>query len=226
MYTVLRWIPSSQYGVIPTNTQGDRVDLQQIVAMAKEGKSILEIIDAQPGALRYMSMIERYRSQLDAVQPHEPPNIALRPWQEDVWNLLNGPVKQRRIYWIWSESSGTGKSTFYQWVSAKLIVLPGAATLRDTLYAYSKHQVIWFDLARSDPLDAEMSKQLEILSSGGWQLSTKYESIRKWVQSHIVVTCNRPPIRERLPRRIYSWYLGDIMYNYASDGNIFQDDNS
>lgn len=211
---------------MPTNTQGDRADLTAIVAMVREGKSILEIMEAHPGALRYISMIERYRTQLEAAQQHDPPNIALRPWQEDVWTLLNGPVKQRRIYWIWSESSGTGKSTFYQWVSAKLNVLPGAATLRDTLYAYSKHQVIWFDLARSDPLDAEMSKQLEILSSGGWQLSTKYESIRKWVQSHIVVTCNRPPIRERLPKRIYSWYLGDLMYNYALDGNIFQDDNS
>lgn len=208
---------------MPINTQGERVDLSAIVAMAKEGKSILEIIDAQPGALRYMSMIERYRSQLDAVQPHDPPIIVLRHWQEDVWSHLSGQVTPRRIFWIWSESSGTGKSTFYQWVSAKMNVLPGAATLRDTLYAYSKHQVIWFDLARSDPLDAEMSKQLEILSSGGWQLSTKYESIRKWIQAHIVVTCNRPPIRERLPKRIYSWYLGDLAYNYV-DGNGFQSD--
>lgn len=208
---------------MPTNTQGERVDLAQVVAMAKEGKSNLEIIDAHPGALRFMSMLDRYRAQLDAAQQHDPPNIVLRPWQQDVFGHLSGQVSPRRIFWIWSESSGTGKSTFYQWVSQKLNVLPGAATLRDTLYAYSKHQVIWFDLARSDPLDAEMAKQLETLSSGGWQLSTKYECVRKWVNSHIVVSCNRPPIRERLPKRIYSWYLGDIAYHYI-DGNAFQND--
>jgi len=56
-------------------------------------------------------------------------------------------------------------------------------------------------MSRSDPLDATATDILEKLSNGGYVFSGKYESMQKYVNAHIVVTCNRPPPEDRLPQR-------------------------
>jgi len=77
--------------------------------------------------------------------------------------------------------------------------------INDTMYAYESQKVIWFDIPRQHPLDAELTSQLETLSDGGVVGSSKYKSSNKIVDAHIVVTTNRPPPDDKLPNRIIAF---------------------
>lgn len=178
--------------------------------MLNEGKTPFEVVGLRPGLLKYSSHLQWYYDHRKASAKPPVLDLDLRPWQLEVLSCLSGPVVPRRILWIWSTQSGRGKSTFYQHCCEKFNILPGCLELRDTIRAYDGHPVVWFDLSRSDPLDAKMSSQLEVLSSGGWVMSWKYEPVRKLVSTHVVVSCNRAPIHDRLPQRIHDWCLDEF----------------
>lgn len=192
-------------GIMPAQEQGKRSDLEAIRDMCKEEKSIVEIIDQIPGALRYMREIKSYSQLLEAAKPSPPEQLILRPWQQDFFQMLSEPPISRRIWWIWSGLSGVGKTTTMRMFMDSFpgTVLIGSRKLCDFLYPFDArtHRVIWFDMARSDPLDAEMTTVLEQVSNATQLMSTKYESCMKRVRVHVVVTSNRPPPEERLPQR-------------------------
>lgn len=132
------------------------------------------------------------------------PEIELRTWQHNVMEMLKEPPKKRRIIWIWSSESGTGKTTFYDYVSAAMPTLPGA-DWTNTLYLYDGHKVIWFDRTRAESdnwksVDTFYS-DLERWSNCTTHTSTKYNCTRKFVNAHIVVTANAAPDDFRLPDR-------------------------
>jgi len=126
------------------------------------------------------------------------PDIQLRVWQKAVLELLKQEPADRTVIWIYSEFSNMGKTTFKKYVQYhyKDDFLVGSATLRDTMYSYDGHKIIWFDLPRAQPIDAEMLAQLECLSDGGIINSSKYASGNKVVSAHIVVTTNKDPYRQ------------------------------
>lgn len=132
------------------------------------------------------------------------PEIELRDWQKDVLCLLLEDPKPRTIIWIWSERSEMGKTTFKKYIEYyfKDSFLLGTDKLSDTMYMYTDQRIIWFDVPRQHPLDADFTSQLEKLSDGGTIASSKYTSTNKIVDAHIVVTTNRPPPHEKLPNRI------------------------
>jgi len=135
------------------------------------------------------------------------PEIQLENWQKEVLLMVKGEVIPRRIIWIWSLDSQMGKTTFKKYVQHefKEEFLLGSMNIRDTMYAYDAHRVIWFDIPRQQPLDADLTSQLETLSDGGIVNSSKYASQNKIVDAHIVVTTNRPPPEDKLPNRIISF---------------------
>jgi len=203
------------WGERPRPSQaGKRTDLEQIRDLCKENKTWVEIVDIVPGALRYGKEIRLYKAVLSEKQPRDPEPIVLRDWQQELFGLLTGPVVTRRIWWIWSEHSAVGKSTTMRFFmdSYPGTTCMGSRKLSDLMYAFDqdKHRIIWYDMARSDPLDAEMTTVLETISTGGWVLSSKYESIMKRVSAHIVVTSNRPPPNERLPGRCIEYRLNEF----------------
>lgn len=132
------------------------------------------------------------------------PEIELRTWQHNVMEMLKESPQKRRIIWIWSSESGTGKTTFYDYVSAKMSTLPGA-DWTNTLYLYDGHKVIWFDRTRAESENWKSVDQfysdLERWSNCTTHTSTKYTCCRKFVNAHIVVTANAQPDEFRLPDR-------------------------
>lgn len=198
-------------GELPEHRPGKRSDLEIIRDLVKEGKAWVAIVDHVPSALRYFKEVRAYRAALLDAQDVTVEEVCLRSWQREIFGLLDGPVQTRRIFWIWSPLSGVGKSTTMRVYSDmhKNTVLVGCRKLSDLMHAYdgATHRVIWYDLARSDPLDAEMTSVLETLSNGGMIFSGKYESCQKRVRCHIVVTTNRPPPDDRLPLRCVSYRL-------------------
>lgn len=132
------------------------------------------------------------------------PDIILENWQTEVLHMLQGEIIPRRIIWIWSLESSMGKTTFKKYVQSEYPkdFLLGSMSLKDTMYAYKSHKIIWFDIPRQQPLDAELTSQLETLSDGGIVNSQKYKTKNKQVMAHIVVTTNRPPPEDKLPNRL------------------------
>lgn len=214
-------------GDIAIPAQGKRSDLEQIRDLTKEGLSWVQIIDQVPGAMRYFKEIKMYRHALCEAQPKDMENIELRPWQAELWGLLNGPVAMRRIFWIWSPHSAVGKTTTMQqyMLTYPSTTLSATMKLVDLMHAFDEatHRVIWFDLSRSDPLDAVATDILEKLSNGGYVFSGKYESMQKFVKAHVVVTCNRAPPHDRLPQRCVEYRInadGARVVEVVDDVNV------
>lgn len=193
--------------------QGKRSDLENIRELVKAGKSTVEIVDEVPGALRYMKEISHYGNLLEERKQRILPisSEQLRPWQKALATILDGPVQPRRIFWIWSSHSGVGKTTTMQYLAAATPgkVICGSTDLASLLHAWKKETIVWFDFARSHPIDAKATEVLESVSNCGYMLSTKYMSISKYVCAHVVVTCNRPPPEDRLPKRCVELRLNE-----------------
>lgn len=153
-----------------------------------------------------IDVMAKYPKWAEKVLKTKPTNhhveIELFDWQIRILELLKGPPEKRRIIWIWSSASGTGKTTFYDYCSTKFEVLPGDGKLQDIIYAYDEHDIIWFDYTRAQQ-GYESYNALERLSNHSFQLSTKYESIKKFIKCHIVVTSNHPPDESKLPHRFH-----------------------
>lgn len=198
-----------EYGAEPESSQGKRSDLEMIRDLVKDGKTNLEIIDIVPGALRYVKEMDYYRRARSELEEKKTEEIELRGWQLQVLEILKQEPVTRRILWIWSPHSGVGKTTFLRYLMAKRVISAaiGDKNLSNFMMAYNGEPVIWFDFSRSDPLDATATDVLEKLSNGGYAFSGKYNSCKKWVSAHIVVTTNREPPRDRLPKRILSWQI-------------------
>lgn len=198
-----------QWGERPVSKQGKRSDLEMIRDLVREGHSWVEIVDHVPSALRYRREVDSYRRELEELKERPMEEIKLRPWQEEFHASLDGPIKSRRIWWLWSPFSAVGKTTTMHAYAAKRPgeLLVGDKVMSNLLCAYDKHRVIWFDFSRSDPLDASATTVLEQLSNGGPLFAGKYQSCQKWVSAHIVVTCNREPPVDRLPERIVAMYV-------------------
>lgn len=192
-----------EYGTKETD-QGRRTDLE-IFAESVVKVGAKRTIEAYPHAMlacgHKLFMLEAI------VRPPKPdlPEIQLYEWQQKVIEILQQPVAKREIIWIWSEFTGKGKSTFYDYVAYHYRVLKGSMEMKRTLYAYDDHQVIWFDVPRQTPLDAEFTSQLEALANQTTHLSSMFAPVMKLVKAKLVVTCNRPPPEDKLPGRLISF---------------------
>lgn len=208
-----------EMGQQPPEERGRRTDLETIRDLVLEGKTNLEVIMEVPGAMRYIREMDSVRNMVEEKKKHDLEPIQLRPWQESFLQILRGPVKQRRIFWVHSQFSRVGKTTTMLYISANKLIpmLVGDLNLTNLLCAYDKHKIIWFDFSRNVELTPPALNALEVLSNGGPIFSGKYVSSQKWVSSHIVVTSNMEPPFNALPKRIEAWELD-------ADGHLIHKD--
>lgn len=193
------WVPSKQ---------GQRTDLVAAATTIRDSTSWANVVnnpDLFPIMARHGKWVEQIWANRVVAAPTQ--EIQLRDWQQQAMSLLSGPVVKRRVLWIWSYASGTGKTTFYDYVCTKKDVLAGGSWL-NTIYLYDGHPIVWFDRTRaesnSEKATDEFYSDLEKWSNGGFQISTKYVPARKLVSCHVVVTANCPPDTTRLPDRFFT----------------------
>lgn len=195
----------SEYGVWTPSKQGQRTDLVEAAKIIQNSTSWANVVN-NPDLFPVMARHSKWVEQIYANRQQEfpEPEIELRNWQNRAMAVLNEEPKKRRIIWIWSVASGTGKTTFYDYVCSKKNVLAGAKWL-DTIYLYDGHEVVWFDRTRAESNSEKETdtfySDLEKWSNGGFQTSTKYVPVRKFVKCHVVVTANCGPDKLRLPDR-------------------------
>lgn len=165
--------------------------------------NFIEIYDRHPRAFAVaMDELARLRvpTELD---------IELRDWEQKLLHDLQQEPIRRRIFWVWSEAGGTGKTTFVDYlvrVAMRDRILVGSWSLRDTVHAYrpGEHHVLAFNIPRDshgDKVEGYLAV-LERLSDHCQIMSGKYDSGGKYVMSHILVTSNMPPPYESLPLRL------------------------
>lgn len=190
------------------NEQGRRVDLEdarQRILRHTTWEAVLRDPELTAAVSRHITWAREVWNSRPLEIP--PPQIELRKWQKKVVTMLDEEPVNRRIIWIYSYASGTGKTTFYNYCSAKYDVLPGA-DWANTLYIYNSQRVIWFDRTRAESGNERNVDQfyidLERWSNHAVQTSTKYQPVRKYVRIHVVVTANGLPDEQRLPGRFIS----------------------
>lgn len=180
---------------------GTRTDLKVIAESVKTIGAKRTIQEMPEAYLKCGKKLKELEQILKPVRPDKP-EVELYEWQQRVMLWLSTPIQKREIMWIWSEASGKGKSTFYDYVASEYNVLKGDPEMKRTLYAYDDHQVIWFDIPRQTPLDADFTSQLEALANQTTHLSSMFSPMMKLVKAKLIVTCNRPPPFDKLPGRL------------------------
>lgn len=191
--------------VVNRAKQGARNDLKEAALKIVSHRSWHDVI-SDPELFHICARHPKWVEQLWSSRPQkaELPAIELRKWQKKVLKILKKEPRKRQIIWIWSNESGTGKTTFFDYCSARFRVLP-AADFTNTLYIYDGHQILWFDRTRSQSNDDKNIDQfysdLERWSNHSTHTSTKYVPCSKLVRAHVVVTANCEPDQFRLPGR-------------------------
>lgn len=190
-----------EYGEWTGGQERSRNDLTAAKKLISESSSWTAVMNNP----ELTPVIARYGRWAREVYDNRPLTVAPLPitlyaWQEEAMELLEGKHSRRQVIWIWSEESGTGKSTFFDYCSSRWNILP-AVDYVNTLYAYDGHYCIWFDISRDQSGKEVPYHAIEKLSNGGFHLSTKYTSCRKLINCHIVVTANCLPCDHRLPDR-------------------------
>lgn len=196
-----RWSDPVEFGQWTGRNQGTRTDLVEAKAKIQAHTSWTAVLNDD----ELVNVVARHgrwaREVFDSRELHaEEPDIELRDWQDEALELLEQEPVKRRVIWIWSDESGTGKTTFFDLCSARYNVLPGS-DFTNTLYAYDGQRIIWFDLTRSQGDAFSPYHAIEKFSNKTVHLSTKYTACRKLVECHVVVTANHPPDQNKLPGR-------------------------
>lgn len=200
-----RYADPIEFGKNDVGNQGAREDLEgarQIILRCNTWEEVMRNAEIAFTVARHITWAREVFNTRPLTVPQDP--IDLRKWQRRVLTLLDGEPQNRRIIWIWSALSGTGKTTFYNYCSSKYEVLPGA-DWTNTIYLYNSQRIVWFDRTRgesnSDKHVDQFYIDMERWSNHSVQSSTKYQPVRKFVRTHVVVTANCRPDEHRLPGR-------------------------
>ena len=140
-------------------------------------------------------------SPLKRVITHEPAQ-----WQHGlVTACAQDPVLgHRKIWWVWSPESGTGKSTIVDLLiqnDISVFIFPVESGLKDALGMYQQQKVVVFDVPRDGRLDP-LYPLLEAVSDQTLLSSGKYQGTFARFLSHTIVLSNHGPEHARLPGRI------------------------
>lgn len=151
--------------------------------------------------------------------PHE--------WQQVLFKILQAPPEYRRIIWVWSNASGTGKSRtkeHIKWMFDRVCSL-SYATNRDNSHLFQPDcQVMVMDLCRQNPIDMEVTSFLEDVSNGEVR-STKYQGqVKEFDPIHIVVFSNKPAPVDKLPHRLLEFTVdpGAVVLPNLEKNNVDQ----
>lgn len=212
-----------EFGTPPTfnsegTTSGTRNDLTPFKEAVKAGNRNKKDLREQFSevAARHPRFFEQYILDNRPKPPVE--THPLRPWQENLYNLLKHKPNNRQIVFVVDEVGDQGKSWFADYYEMlhedrTQIIIPGKKA--DMAYAVDEEKsVFFFDCPRSKQGDFIQYDFLEELKNGRI-FSPKYESgIKRFPKKpHVIVLMNEFPDDSKLSKDRY------LIYEIREDGN-------
>ena len=131
----------------------------------------------------------------------------LKPWQKEIWELLDSDPDDRTIHWFYEEKGNTGKTALCRKICYEKNALYVSGKANDMKYAIveQKHKkgttpdIVLLDIPRAKTGYISYSGIEEI--KNGIFFSPKYESgMVIYPHPHVVVFSNEPPIEEMLSK--------------------------
>lgn len=125
-------------------------------------------------------------------QPEKYEGIILREWQQELFDILMGPVEDRVLYWVHDSKGGKGKTFFAKYMMCNHgAFYSSPAKSQDIIYAYDNQRIFMYDI----PFSADDSflnwGMLEKIKDG-IMFSGKYVPITKvrHEKCHVVIFSN------------------------------------
>lgn len=121
------------------------------------------------------------------------------PWQQQIVNLVDGPILKRKVHWYWESTGNTGKSDFTKHLCIKkegcLMVTGKSNDVKFIIAEYLKEKdlkILIIDIPRISEGHFSVTAVEEILN--GHIVSGKFESCAiMFNPPHVLVFANYPP---------------------------------
>lgn len=130
--------------------QGQRSDLKMAMDTLKETRSLKRVAEDHPETyVRYGKGIKDWLA-VTHVNYFKPPPEVWYKWQQDIIDIANGPVHDRKVYWIYDHQGNNGKSELSHYMESQMGALVLMGGRHDRLQeAYQGQPIIVFDFPRS-----------------------------------------------------------------------------
>jgi len=203
----------TEFGTAPTSNSGARSDLDDFKSDVKDGVLDLATIRETHSLIyaKYPRFVVEYLNDHWPKKVH--PTHPLRPWQQDLWEVLEeDPNDSRTIHFVVDQVGNQGKTWFcYHYQSNHentQILVPGPK--KDMAFILDRAaKVIFLDAPRSKQGEYLQYDFLEELKNGS-VFSSKYESQMKHLQEiHLVVMMNEMPDLTKLSQDRYNLIVLD-----------------
>lgn len=193
--------------------QGARADLEAAKQLIEEGASKREVYEqCSEVAAKYPRFVDAllaWRSEAAAEKVLD--FSAKFPWQQELLDVVEGPVDPRAVYWVYDGVGNHGKTYFAKHlVDAHGAFYTNGGKAVDLTYAYAGQGIVVFDYVR-DSKDYVGYGVIEQLKNG-ILMSTKYEStMKRFNVPHVIVLANFRPEEGKFSQdRLRVWELNSV----------------
>jgi len=135
-----------------------------------------------------------YPEPLAAPVRDEMEGLELKPWQVQINDILDGPRDDRKIYWFYDNSFGSGKTTFIKHLLVRReCVFMSVASAKDIAFAWKGEPIVLLGFPKDVDDNDIPYRAIEDLKDG-LIFSAKYESDAKLHnRPFVLVFANRQP---------------------------------
>lgn len=143
----------------------------------------------------------RYKPYEKVVMETTYKDVVWRTWQQDVIDIVAGPVHPRHVYWFWEPTGNSGKSFLTKWMFMNWRCVIGGGKKADVFHQVAKAleadannwpQLVLLDIPRSNQKYCCYGA-IEDLQNG-FVNSGKYEGgVYAFPQPHVIVFANEEP---------------------------------
>lgn len=165
----------------------------------------------------FITNIEKELTLNEMLLEDEYSDVKWHDWQQEILDIINGPVDKRKVYWYWSREGDIGKSFLARYISLKYDSIIASGKTNDifnqTLTWRNNHPrdlqlpPVILDIPKSEYGRCNYAS-IEALKNG-FLYSGKYEGGKVHGKSpHLIVFANREPKTDELSED--RWVIRDL----------------
>lgn len=176
---------------IPT-TKGQRSEMKTYYEQIIECDNWNEVLKINE-TKKYLKYAKEVFKTKETIKPQE--GITLRPFQQQIIDIINQPADDRSIYWVYDDEGGIGKTFISKYlVSNYKAFYFRPAKGADILYTYNNQEIVILDIPRcidEQYINWGILEQLKdgIIFSGKYEGKQLYRSNN----AHVIVMSNHLP---------------------------------